>query len=83
MVFSGNVVHTQRIYTAFNVKGHCQGVITRSRGQEVKFNVTTNHKGQSQNETDCTLHVSYITSSPWAMKLSWQHTYISIFYDDL
>jgi len=25
----------------------------------------------------------WVTSSPWAVKLSWQHSYITIFYDDL
>jgi len=27
--------------------------------------------------------VSKQTSSPWFAKLSWQHSYTSIFYDDL
>jgi len=29
------------------------------------------------------LSISVITGSPLAMKLSWQHSYISVFYNNL
>ena len=52
-------------------------VLSRDIGSQAKSattDITVTHKQT---------HTIITSSSPWDVKLSWQHGYISIFYDDL